>query len=80
MNDPRLVKRAIRELLSAAPTRWFTEQMLRNALNMGLLPQELKVPELQEAIAQLHERNLLESRHDPELEEVVWRVTGKGIA
>ena len=79
MNDPRQVRAKVLDVLRMAPQRWFTEQMVLDALNMGLLPEPVLVPTLKEAIARQHERDLLESKHDARLEEIVWRITAKGL-
>jgi hypothetical protein len=79
MNDPRIVREKIREVLRFAPARRFTERMIFDALNMGLLPEPLTTPQLKEGLAWNHERDLIDAKEDARLEEVTWQITKKGL-
>lgn len=77
MNAPALVRQKLREVLSMAPTRRFSEGMLLDALNR-LLPEKVSTEALSDAINWNHARGFIEYRHNDEEERNEWFLTDAG--
>jgi hypothetical protein len=77
MNDPVILRKKLREVLAMAPRRRFSEQMLLDALNR-LVPEELTVQELKQAIEWNHAHNWIEYRHNEDEGRDEWFLTDAG--
>jgi hypothetical protein len=77
MNDPILIRRAVRRALALRPRDGLTEEVIIEAVKTQGY-QTLKVPELREAIEWNHARDLIEFEHNDDLDADLWKLTKKG--
>ena len=77
MNDPVLLRKKVRVVLALAPTRRFSEPMILDAMS-GMMPEPVSFEEMKKAIEWNHSRNLIEYRHNEDLERNEWFLTDAG--
>jgi hypothetical protein len=83
MNDPKTIRKQVREVLALAPRikggerRRFTERMIFDGVQK-FCTDPLTVDELKAALEWNLSRNLIESRWDDEEEQNTWALTPAG--
>jgi hypothetical protein len=77
MNDPILIRRAVRRALALRPRDGLTEGVIFEACKIQGY-QGLKVNELREAMEWNLARNLVSFKRDDDLEEDLWTLTKAG--
>lgn len=77
MNDPVLLRKKVRAVLALAPARRFSEPMILDAMG-GMMPEPVTHEEFKVALEWNHARNLVEYRHNEDLERNEWFLTDAG--
>ncbi len=72
-----ILRKKVREVLAMAPSRYFTEEMILDAVN-ELIPDKALITEVRDAIDWNHNSGYVDFRHNREYERDEWQITERG--
>jgi hypothetical protein len=77
MNDPIILRKNVRIILSTELKYRFSETMIMQRLAL-LMPEPVQVPEMKTALEWNHARGYVESRYNEDAERHEWSLTDDG--